>query len=105
MEIILNSLRDEQTSGLSVLGGDPLEKKNIKGVLLLCHKIKSEFPSKTIWLWTGRIHEDVKKDEMLSQILQVIDVLVDGPFVEHLKDESLKYCGSSNQRVIKLSNY
>lgn len=89
-------LRDPNCSGLSILGGDPLEPENLLTVEHLCELMKIMHPTKTIWLWTGYLWEDVKQ----LPVMKYIDVLIDGPFVESKKDLTLKWRGSSNQRVI-----
>ena len=89
--------------GLSVLGGDPLERKNVAEVYNLCKEIKQMYPNKTIWLWSGRTLEEIQENPIACYILDVIDVLIDGRFVKELKDESLMWRGSSNQRIIKLT--
>lgn len=86
--------------GLSILGGEPLHPLNTDYVGLLAHDFKVRFPNKDIWLWTGYEFEDIK--DRAYHVLVNIDVLVDGLFVEELKDSRLKYCGSSNQRVINV---
>lgn len=86
-------------SGLSILGGEPLHPRNRETVLEVVKKFKSKYPWKTVWLWTGYQIEDVFEDLVDSRI----DVVVDGRFVEDLKDLRLKYRGSSNQRVIDLN--
>ena len=86
----------EHISGLSILGGEPLHPQNRLDVLNLVRKFKVKYPDKTVWLWTGYSWEDVADDLIGSGI----DVVVDGQFKEELKDLRLKYCGSSNQRVI-----
>ena len=83
-------------SGLSVLGGEPLDPKNIQNVTILAHVFKKFFPYKTIWCYTGYNFEEVSH----LKIMEHIDVLVDGKFVEELKDISIKFRGSSNQRII-----
>lgn len=83
-------------TGLSLLGGEPLDPKNIHRVTDLCAFFKRAFPHKTIWCYTGYKWEDIKQ----LHILKYIDVLVDGQFVEDLKDPRLKFRGSSNQRII-----
>jgi anaerobic ribonucleoside-triphosphate reductase activating protein len=83
-------------SGLSILGGEPLHPRNRTDVLELVRKFKEKYPTKTVWLWTGYLWEEVADDLVDSGI----DVVVDGRFVEELKDLRLKYRGSSNQRVI-----
>ena len=83
-------------SGLSILGGDPFEPENREWVEALCAYIKCNCPGKDIWVWTGYEFEDVRD----LPVMRYIDVLVDGPFVEELRDLRLKYRGSSNQRII-----
>lgn len=93
---LLNMLSDEHISGLSILGGEPFEPENREEVLQLCAAAKSWYPEKNIWVWTGGEFEDLKN----LPVMQYIDVLIDGPFVETLKNLSLFYRGSLNQRVI-----
>jgi anaerobic ribonucleoside-triphosphate reductase activating protein len=88
-----------QIKGLSILGGEPLHPKNAESVIMLAEYFKSIYPEKTIWLWSGFKYEDLLKSSA-SKIFDYIDVLVDGQFEEDKKDLRLKYCGSSNQRVI-----
>ena len=93
---IMKELKNPWISGFSLLGGDPLEPKLHSEVLDLVKSIKSEVPNKEIWLWTGRLYENEKDNE----ILNYVDVLIDGPFIQELKDSNLKYRGSSNQKII-----
>ena len=95
---ILYSLEPDYISGLSILGGDPMEPENVNTITRLCRKVKKIFPNKTIWIYTGYVYESLKDLE----IMKYIDVLVDGPFIESLKDISLKFRGSSNQRIIDI---
>ena len=88
--------------GLSVLGGEPLHPKNIESVSMLCEYFKYKYPDKTIWVWTGFKYEDILKRENNYNIFNYIDVLVDGQFEIQNKDIRLKYCGSTNQRVIDI---
>ena len=83
-------------SGLSLLGGEPLAPENVFTVMNIANIFKQYFPNKTIWCYTGYKWEDVKR----FPIMKYIDVLVDGQFVEELKDPRLKFRGSSNQRII-----
>lgn len=83
--------------GLSILGGEPLHPKNIEGTTLLAKKFKEKFKDKTIWVWSGFLYDRDLEDK---EILNYIDVLVDGQFKEELHNPKLKWCGSSNQRVI-----
>lgn len=96
IEAILAIAEPSHISGLSILGGEPLHYKNKIEVLNLVKKFKEVYPNKTVWLWTGYLWEDICDDILGSGI----DVIVDGQFVEELKDLRLKYRGSSNQRVI-----
>ena len=98
---ILELLSKSYISGLSILGGEPFEYKNQVSVNQLVQAVKSTFPKKDIWIYTGYSWEDnILKTSLSQSILHKIDVLVDGEFIESLKDISLKFCGSSNQRII-----
>ena len=88
----------EYINGLSILGGEPLHEFNILGTIKLAKAFKEKFPNKTIWVWTGFLFENV----INKDIFKYIDVLVDGRFEEEHKDIRLKYCGSTNQRVIDI---
>ncbi len=101
---LFSHLEKDFISGLTLTGGDPLYPKNRLGVYLLVKKFKQMFPEKTIWLWTGYLYEDIKENEELSKILPFIDVLVDGPYVDSLRNIDLKWRGSSNQRVIDVQS-
>ena len=93
---ILYLLSKDYISGLSLLGGEPLDPRNVSELVVLCHAVKKRFPNKTIWCYTGYDWEQVKQ----LFIMNYIDVLVDGKFVEELKNPRLKFRGSSNQRII-----
>lgn len=93
---LFGALNKPYISGITFSGGDPLHPQNRPDTAKLILKIKDKFPQKTIWLYTGFLWEDVKDEEYIKYI----DVLVDGKFVEELKDEKLHWKGSSNQRVI-----
>lgn len=95
---ILEALSPEHISGLTVLGGDPLEPENYTSVLHLCKTVKRFYPNKTIWIYTGYSYEAYA----YSELMEYIDVLVDGKFIEELKDITLKFKGSSNQRIIDI---
>lgn len=94
-------LNKSYISGVTISGGDGFSKYNKKDTLNLCKKLKSDFPNKTIWLYTGWTFENIIncKDEK-TECLQFIDVLVDGKFDKNLKSPELPWVGSSNQRVI-----
>lgn len=95
---IIEELKKPWISGFSLLGGDPLEPRLHSEVLDLVKAIKREVPNKDIWLWTGRLYENEKDNE----ILEYIDILIDGPFIQEFYDKTLKYKGSKNQRIIQL---
>lgn len=95
---ISDALSPTYISGLSILGGDPFEQENYLYIERLCTYVKEWFPDKTIWVYTGYLYEDLKD----LVIMKYIDVLVDGPFIESLKDISLQFRGSSNQRIIDI---
>lgn len=96
MEELLSDCAPDYISGLTFSGGDPLHPENYSTVMLIAKIFKEKYPNKTIWLWTGYLWEEIK----CLYGIQNIDVLIDGEFVESLKDLSLKWRGSSNQRVI-----
>ena len=102
---ILEYLKPDYISGLTVLGGEPLAVQNRKTVLRLLEIVKKYSPDKSIWVYTGYVLEDLlaEGDETILNIFELIDVLVDGPFVQELKDVSLPFRGSSNQRIINVS--
>lgn len=97
IEEILEALKPDYISGISILGGDPFEPENIIGVFELCTQVKEMFPDKTIWIYTGYRYEKLKSLEM-----RYIDVLIDGSFIESQKDISLQFRGSKNQRIIDI---
>jgi anaerobic ribonucleoside-triphosphate reductase activating protein len=98
VQSILKLAEPDHISGLSILGGEPLHPRNREEVVRLARKFKEVYPNKTVWLWTGYLIEEVFEDLVDSGI----DVVVDGRFIEELKDLRLKFRGSSNQRVIDL---
>lgn len=103
---ILEAMRPNYISGLTLLGGEPFEPINQKGLLKLVRKVKKEYPDKDIWAYSGYLFDkdiigrQVKQLEETRELLSYIDVLVDGKFVENLKNPNLFFRGSSNQRVI-----
>ena len=96
---IIELASPDYIQGLSILGGEPMHPLNIKGTIKLAKRFRDTYPDKTIWCWSGFTYEDyVSKQE----IIKYIDVLVDGQYIDELRDPRLKYCGSSNQRVIDI---
>lgn len=108
MNEILEALQPSYIHGFTLLGGEPFEYVNQQGVIPLLKEIKSRFPNKDIWCFTGYDFEKdilgdmVNKWSETRQMLSYIDVLVDGEFIEAQKNLSLRFRGSSNQRLIKV---
>lgn len=108
---ILDSLRPAYISGLTLLGGDPFEPENQQALAPFVKKVKMAYPQKNIWAYTGYILErDLKAGgrkycDVTGELLKMIDVLVDGPFIAEQKDITLQFRGSANQRVIDLKEY
>ena len=94
---VLELCAPEHIQGLSILGGEPMHPKNIEGTTALAKAFKEKFPKKTIWSWSGFTFEDYLKDK---EVLEYIDVIVDGQYKDELRDPRLKYAGSTNQRAI-----
>ncbi len=109
-EELLAALEPGHIAGLTLLGGEPMEPANQRALVPFLRKVKERFPSKDIWCYTGCVLEtELLRDcywrtEVTDEFLSLTDVLVDGPFVESLKDISLKFRGSSNQRILHLKN-
>ena len=98
-QYILDNINAHNISrNLSILGGEPLCPENVDGVLALCKKFKERYPEKMIYIWTGYVVEDFNDTQ--KELLNYIDILVDGKFEKDLKNLSLKLRGSSNQRII-----
>ncbi len=106
IEEILCALDHDYITGLSLLGGEPMEPENQEGLLRLVKAVKTRLPQKTIWCYSGFTFEKdllplrVGEPETLRALLSHIDVLVDGKFVEDLKDPTLLFRGSANQNLI-----
>ena len=97
IEHVLDLCGKEHISGLSILGGEPMHPMNIAGTTRLCKAFKEKFPDKTIWAWSGYLFDEYVKNQ---EVINYIDVLVDGQFQIDKSSPLLKYKGSSNQRVI-----
>lgn len=109
MNEILEALKPDYIKGFSILGGEIMEEENQPKVLEIIQRVRKEFPQKDIWAWTGYVYDrDLVEGGrkyikgITDEIINSIDVLVDGPFVAEKKDISLQYCGSQNQRVLKI---
>lgn len=110
---LFDELSKDYISGITFSGGDPLHKNNIIEVNNIIQEIKKQFPNKTIWLYTGYTWEELSPNTLIrgideestihnvrANIIKSCDVVVDGPYIDDLRDITLKWRGSSNQRVI-----
>ena len=98
---LFEALNKDYITGITFSGGDPLFHSNRKQVAELIKEIKEQFPTKTIWLYTGYMYEELKEFEEIKPVLSNIDVIVDGEFIESLKDVNYHWAGSTNQRILK----
>ena len=102
---ILDAMKPNYIKGLTVLGGEPMHYNNAYALLKLCEAVKNRYPDKTIWVYTGYTYEELEEMNIFAHTIllnQFIDVLVDGRFIEDLKDITLRFKGSSNQRIIDI---
>ncbi len=106
IDYIIDELRPSYMTGLTVLGGEPFEPQNQPGVLELVRQVRKALPDKTIWAFSGytldgyMLPGKLGPKEITMELLSYLDVLVDGPFIAERKDLSLRFRGSSNQRLI-----
>ena len=106
-EYILKLLKPNHIRGLTLLGGEPFEPQNQPAVVELLRRVKSEYPEKRIWAYSGYLYDNITSGtlgpwEVTREFLSYLDVLVDGPFVEEKKNLSLRFRGSENQRLIDI---
>ncbi|WP_418932838.1 anaerobic ribonucleoside-triphosphate reductase activating protein [Hominenteromicrobium sp.] len=107
---VLAALAPGFINGLTLLGGEPMEPQNQRALVPFLHRVREIYPEKDIWCYSGSTLEtDMLKDggrnrcEVTDEFLSLLDVLVDGAFVDELKDISLRFRGSSNQRIIDMN--
>ena len=109
IDYIIDYVSSPYVSGLTILGGEPMEPENQEELLKLTARVKEQFPDKDIWCFTGFTLEELQSSdcrsntEFLAPLLSNIDILVDGRYLEELKNISLQFRGSENQRVIDLN--
>ena len=105
---ILKSLEPSYVQGITLLGGDPFEEENQEALVPFMRKVKECYPDKNVWAYTGYVYDkDLipggrKHTENTEELLSMIDILVDGPFVQEKKNLMLKFRGSENQRVLDM---
>ena len=103
---LFDRLNKSYIQGLTLSGGDPLaqSRKSLLELYFLLRRIKKKFPNKDIWIYSGYTHEEILQDKFKKLVLSQCDVLVDGLYKYALRDTSLPFRGSSNQRIIYLKN-
>ncbi|MGI5070365.1 anaerobic ribonucleoside-triphosphate reductase activating protein [Treponema pectinovorum] len=108
---IIEALKPDHIAGLTVLGGEPFEEENQRVLTPFLERVRQIYPQKNIWCYSGYVYDkdllpkDGKKHcEVTDRMLACIDVLIDGPFIIELKDITLNYRGSSNQRILWLKD-
>ena len=105
---LLEMLKPDYINGLTLLGGEPMEPQNQRALVPFLKRVRETYPNKNIWCFTGFTYEVLKTDgshprcEVTDEMLSLIDVLVDGRYVDELKDLTLQFRGSSNQRLIDM---
>ena len=109
---VLDALEPSYIAGLTLLGGEPMEPGNQRALMPLLRRFRSRFgESRTLWVYTGCVIEDLRNPEsrwhteVTDELLALTDVLVDGPFIEAQKDISLRFRGSANQRILHLNGH
>lgn len=98
---LISYLLDDTNSGLTLLGGEPME--NAEDLLALVQAVRRAVPEKSIWVYSGFLYEEIIAQPDRKALLDACDVLVDGPFIDALKDPGLYFRGSSNQRIIDIA--
>jgi len=106
---IIEACKKSYISGLTILGGEPMEEENQMALLPFIEKFKQECPDKNLWMYTGYVFDkDLQEGQrkfvpdVTNKILEQVDVLVDGPFILEQKDLTLPFRGSKNQRLLRL---
>lgn len=97
---VFEELGKKHVAGITFSGGDPLHPRNLRCVYDLASEIKSKFPEKTVWIYTGYTWEQIQDNRLLRMIMEYADVLVDGRFEREKLDVNYHWAGSTNQRVI-----
>ena len=105
---LFDELSKKEIQGITFSGGDPMHIANRKTVANLCEEIKNKFPDKDIWIYTGNYFSDltfaIDVNSDITKILKYVDIIVDGPFIEKLRDNTYQYAGSTNQTVVDVQS-
>lgn len=107
---IIDGLKPDYITGLSLLGGEPFEPENQRALTALLRRVKAQLPEKTVWCYTGYTYDtDLAEGgsvftDVTREMLSYIDILVDGEFIEEQRDLTLRFRGSRNQRILTLEN-
>ncbi len=110
-DMILATFENASVRGMTILGGEPMEPSNQRGLLPFVKRFKEKYPNKTLWLYTGNLYEELmgeygehpKHLDITAELLSYVDILVDGRFEEEKKNLGLRFRGSSNQRIIDMN--
>lgn len=110
-EEIFKTFENPVIRGLTVLGGEPMEPENQAGLLPFLKEFKKRFPAKTVWLYTGNLYEELTGEvgshpkclDITAELLSLVDILVDGRYIEEEKSLGLRFRGSGNQRIIDMN--
>lgn len=97
---VIFDLSQPYISGLTISGGDSFHPRNAFDLITFIQRVKKELPDKTVWGWTGYLFEDLVNTPVQFELLKMVDILVDGPFIKDLHEPDLLFRGSSNQRII-----
>ena len=106
-ELIIQMLKPDYITRFTILGGEPLIERNIEPLYNLClHICQAYGSSKSIWCYTGQVYEKLvsKASDKLLKLIRMFDKLIDGPYIDELKDPKLMWRGSSNQRVLDIED-
>ena len=99
---IYEALKPEYITGLTILGGEPMEPENQRELMPFIHWIHKHLPDKSIWLYTGYVYEDL--NDLQRKVLEYVDVLIDGPYIQKQRDMTLPFRGSKNQRILYMKD-
>ena len=105
MQKLLKALREDVSRDFSVLGGEPMAPYNVQGVREICSRVKEVYPETSIWLWSGYTIREIMSHPDRRAVLDCVDVIVDGRFIEKLKKDGLPFRGSTNQHIYDIKEW